>query len=260
MRSEKLRGTLTAFGGCGMPGQDQARLEQTKLCSTCSEFIHVDAKKCKVCESYQDWRRFLPLGSMLLPMLVALVSVLGLVTPIVANALRDQNSAMAGYWQAMANNRAFIVVTNDGIRPGSLVAVRLTRREVSGTDLPGRYDFQVEPQVVRPGESRQITVELGAIRCQLDQASEFLWDDRSPRIVPTFQIKFRDFQGHIREERFEPRLSDILRSTQAGWQSCAAERVDQLGLGPTAQLVSRVRRECPRPLRGSAAGGGHGCW
>jgi hypothetical protein len=234
----------------------------TKPCSTCHEPIHPKARKCKVCETYQDWRRYLQVSSLVLALLVALVSVVGWTAPVVVTALTEQNSHMEAYFQALANNRAFIMVTNTGVRPGSVISVRLVARDPGENVFhQEREYFHLEPIVVRAGESNQITLDLaGAPRCYLDQATAFLWEDTAPHVVPSFLVRVRDFRGGQVAIRFDPELVDILRSGGPDWHACAARIVQEIGSEPTAALTQAVRRECDRPPEGTRSGGGSSCW
>jgi hypothetical protein len=237
----------------------------TRPCRTCFEPIHVSARKCKVCESYQDWRRYLQVSSLVLALLVALVSVVGWAAPVVITAFREQNSHVEAYFQALANNRAFIMATNTGMRPGSVVSVRLVDGQPGQNPFfRERGDFQLEPIVLGPGESKQITLNLeGGPRCALDGAAAFLWEKAPPHVVPSFVVQVRDYRGgQLRMVRFEPRLVDILRSGGPGWHACAAQIVEQLGNSPSTILAQKVRGQCHRPeiSPGGGSGNSNSCW
>jgi hypothetical protein len=51
------------------------------VCKICKKSIPVSAKVCTECDHYQDWRRFLTIGSSSLSLIIALISVIGLTAP-----------------------------------------------------------------------------------------------------------------------------------------------------------------------------------
>lgn len=67
----------------------------SKHCIECRSEIPDGAMKCVHCNAYQTWRRHIRFSSTFLPLLVALVSVSGLVIPIIGNAIRDRDSNLA---------------------------------------------------------------------------------------------------------------------------------------------------------------------
>ena len=56
--------------------------ESKKHCRMCYALMPISARKCTVCQSYQDWQRYLSGSSVVLSLLVALVSVLTFALPI----------------------------------------------------------------------------------------------------------------------------------------------------------------------------------
>lgn len=59
------------------------------FCCECKEPIEMGAKKCIHCNSYQNWRRYMPLSSDVLALLIALLSILTVGAPIVADAFSN---------------------------------------------------------------------------------------------------------------------------------------------------------------------------
>lgn len=51
-----------------------------KKCKVCISEIPLTAKKCLYCGSYQDWRRYIELGNTSIALLIALITVLGLLS------------------------------------------------------------------------------------------------------------------------------------------------------------------------------------
>jgi hypothetical protein len=56
-------------------------MSNNPVCKVCKKSIPISAKVCTECSHYQDWRRFLTLGSSSLSLIIALISVIGLTAP-----------------------------------------------------------------------------------------------------------------------------------------------------------------------------------
>lgn len=128
-------------------------------CSTCREQIQRGAKKCKTCDSYQDWRRFLNMSSSVLALLVALVSVLSFATPIAVNMLRKDGSNLTITLQAVQARNIYFLASNSGNRPGGIGDAQL-RLHYGSTTLRIPLYRTGEPPFIMPGASRQIFYTL----------------------------------------------------------------------------------------------------
>jgi hypothetical protein len=112
-------------------------------CTTCLEPIWIGAKKCTLCDSYQDWRRFLTFSSTVLALLVSLVAV----------STTAFSIAMGGIWRysdvhiysrpIAENGHVYFLVTNKGTRPATAEFVTITL----DTDHPKYFWLHL----VRPG-------------------------------------------------------------------------------------------------------------
>ncbi len=92
-------------------------MEQEKNCLECAEPIKFAAKKCPHCGSYQSWTARLPINKSILALTVALVAVLGLVIPILKDALTPDNSDVSIKYINRADVSIPIIVSNKGNRP-----------------------------------------------------------------------------------------------------------------------------------------------
>ena len=115
--------------------------ESTKRCVECAAPIRVRAKKCTECDTYQDWRRYLPFSSTVLSLLIALFFVVGLSVPPIIGVLREQN---ANLHEAIISGRAGsiqegpeyvpalcvdLLITNSGKLPGVVKAVAVKLKD-----------------------------------------------------------------------------------------------------------------------------------
>lgn len=173
--------------------QDEVSTENqqsaTISCSTCREQIQSGAKKCRVCDSYQDWRRFLNMSSSVLALLVALVSVLSFAAPIAVNMLRKDGSNITITLQAVQGRRVYFMASNSGNRPGGVGDAKLT---VQYGDHIENFDLYRtgEPPFIMPGASRQISYTLSNHQQQSIENSE-----PRPRNQTRFAIEAIEFDG-----------------------------------------------------------------
>jgi hypothetical protein len=63
-------------------------------CLVCREDIQEGAKKCIHCDSYQDWRRYFSVGTVVLSLLIALFSVLTTLIPVVLDAFHTPRAKL----------------------------------------------------------------------------------------------------------------------------------------------------------------------
>jgi hypothetical protein len=90
-----------------------------KACKICSEPIPANAKKCRHCGSFQDWRGNVTVGSEVLALLVALLSVATVAVPVLRDNLFPNSSLTFSFVGADANHIS-LVATNPGNRPGAV--------------------------------------------------------------------------------------------------------------------------------------------
>lgn len=77
------------------PTVPQGAIQATVPCLACRSQIPAGALKCVHCDSYQGWRRHLEISSLALSLLVALVSVSGIVVPALIKAVDRPASEVA---------------------------------------------------------------------------------------------------------------------------------------------------------------------
>ena len=146
------------------------------VCKICCKPIEPAAKKCTQCNSYQSFfGRYLGFSSHVLALLVALVSVLGFVIPIVADALqRDRvqvvGSLMSSKSLATADDgqhrlELSFVLFNDG-NVSFVVSPRMQFRwETPKIGMAGTLELKDEDSdasglILGPGESRILRFTL----------------------------------------------------------------------------------------------------
>jgi hypothetical protein len=97
-----------------------------KMCVACGSLMPSIAKKCTVCSSFQDWRRYLPFDATILALLTALVSVLSTSFPNFVRWVEGKHSETNINWgHDDTTGGLFLLVANDGERPASIIEVSL---------------------------------------------------------------------------------------------------------------------------------------
>ena len=140
----------------------------TKPCVVCAEPINAAATKCIHCQSEQGiLRRRVGMSSTVLSLLVALVSVTGVVVPSLIKLLSVSDSDLHFTIAGTATNTIFALVSNDGPMTGAAGMLQLI---VNG----GRLNIFLTPPndipvLVEPGKAVLI---------------KFHWDKRGPSVIP----------------------------------------------------------------------------
>jgi hypothetical protein len=123
------------------------------LCSICKHEMPVGAVKCVECGSYHNWRRFLGMGSTVLGLLVALVSVLAFAIPIWNETLVPKKMKPHVVLMNVADDgSAIFSISNAGTAPGALQLMAIGRDKiVANFDLSALYAGDA---LLEPGESQ----------------------------------------------------------------------------------------------------------
>lgn len=109
-----------------------------KACVECGSAIPLLAKKCKECDSYQDFRRYTALSSTVLGLLVALVSVLSLGLPPVIRLLSSkmhESDIYAAVVETTSRTEMAFFVSNVGSGPGAVRNVHVWKDGLDSTML-----------------------------------------------------------------------------------------------------------------------------
>jgi len=201
--------------------------------------------KCKTCGSYQDFRRHLNFSSTVLALLVALASVLTFLIPILADLFTPDDSLVEVQYQGSQQDRAYFIATNSGVRPGSVVSVKMVlSEEVSGiTDERIAARFEMAPMVVEPGSVKTFSVGLeGEPRLIIDQLQYAAWENnvaKEPVSLPhiEFWINVRDFAGsEINQFKVAPFPNNLLLSGTTEFHQCAGSIAWADWNGPTSNF------------------------
>ena len=123
--------------------------EGTKHCMVCGEPISLLAKKCIHCNSDQGRvRQKLGFGTNFLSMSVALVSVMGVVVPLLVESATPDDSHLIFSLQHATETELFVIVSNQGREPGTVALAYLQVR--GGKNIRLRSSERTPVQIVEP--------------------------------------------------------------------------------------------------------------
>lgn len=132
----------------------------SKSCRECAAQVPANAKICKECKSYQDWRRYLVFSQTTLVLLVALFSVIAAASPHMVKLLTPYNSRLTGTFVDFRKGRSVFLLSNDGRAPGTAVDGTLAfesrpSEETTGFTLSLSSDEQT---IIPSGETRLVSI------------------------------------------------------------------------------------------------------
>lgn len=122
----------------------------TKRCLTCAEPINVASRKCVHCGAEQSplRQKLGGIGTNFLSMSVALVSVLGVVVPLLIESATPDNSHLVFSLQHATETELFVIVSNQGREPGTVAMAILQVR--GGNSVQLRSSEHTPVQIVEP--------------------------------------------------------------------------------------------------------------
>jgi hypothetical protein len=166
---------------------NQPRGSETKPCRICNEEIRINAHYCIHCNNWQDWRAGLGISNTALSLIVAIIAVLTAGVPIIKSALTPMNSRFSFAVQDVTQDGFSALVSNQGIRPGTLRHDATLYIEEKGTAMSGTYNASVTNNaseiVVEPGKSTLVNFKFvtplygNNVKLLLDSNSVFAGPD-----------------------------------------------------------------------------------
>jgi predicted nucleic acid-binding Zn ribbon protein len=144
---------------------------QSRRCVACCKPIELGASKCTECGTYQNWRRHLDFGATVLSLLVAVISVTGLVVPILLRAFQEERSnvqvSLRGIkivpWESVGvvggdtirvdtyGVEVNLLFSNTGDKPGFVDSATLSLAGDKGPIGEARLGISPEDSLVKPG-------------------------------------------------------------------------------------------------------------
>jgi hypothetical protein len=128
-------------------------------CRVCFEPLHKGAVKCIHCGSFQNWQRFLNIGSGILSLLVALIAVLTVAVPIIKSSLTTKRPDVHFTLIKYEPKTMHIICSNLGNRSGILkqatLRILMNGGETDETKAsPVFLKWEEQDPIIKPNESR----------------------------------------------------------------------------------------------------------
>lgn len=175
----------------------------TKPCQMCAEPIQLDAKICKHCDAFQDWRAWISTSQATLALIIALISVIGSAGPGLFKAIRGENSQLTGVFQSFVNRKAIFIVTNTGTRPGSVadahVFITSDNETVGGASLEIPLLAEKASDHLIPASNSTALILGSAEESTQEVIRGFTNPDLPPRLC-SLNIKLIEFSGEIKRQ------------------------------------------------------------
>jgi hypothetical protein len=137
---------------------------RTKHCRICGEDIKEAARFCIHCKNWQGWRAELGISNTALSLVVAIIAVLTAAIPVIKDALTPQNSRFAFAVQRVTKDGFSALVSNQGIRPGTLLHEATILIKAKGSEQVGTYNAipksAIEEIVIEPGKSMHVDFQF----------------------------------------------------------------------------------------------------
>ena len=154
-------------------------------CDTCREPIRADALKCIKCDSYRDWRRFLPASASTLALVIALISVISSLGPGILRMIEGERSALTVSYVAPMNDGILLLASNPGTRPAIV-------HRISPVEQQNFIAFELKPKdepiVIGAGQVRIIGCILRVIDDPDGAYAAFGKQDKHPIYVHATQF------------------------------------------------------------------------
>jgi len=137
---------------------------QKHYCLFCRKEIHCKATKCPECGSFQNWRRNVNLSITLLSLVIALVSVSGIVVPIIQQSLTDPRSNISLEFAFVDDSYAYLYLANSGARPALIESLVLKIGSYTVDFQPSRIGNTDDEKVASSLETDILRLERQHIR------------------------------------------------------------------------------------------------
>lgn len=198
--------------------------EQSR-CIACAREMASGAVKCAQCGSFQNWRRHLQFSATVLSLVVAIISVSGLVVPLLVKTFQQETSAVKVTFRSATINswesggaagadevrvdaygiRVRILVTNTGNKPGFVESAVVKLEGADGPIAEAVLRISSSHAVVKPGTFALIDVRS---RLQVLEDEAFPFGMVSKNSPPSVDVQaarliVNTIQHDLQEETLE---------------------------------------------------------
>ncbi|MBV7489597.1 hypothetical protein [Pseudomonas sp. PDM30] len=165
---------------------------QSALCKQCRNPIPSSARICSKCNSYQDWRSFVPFSTTALALLTALISVMGIAAPALHKLVHTPHSQAALTMPSVDGTTLRVIAVNSGDAPASLIRAWVDSDYLAAaTKVRLRNDADA---IIQPG-NKLLTFDVvplldedDSYRSSLEMLSYIIQKKPGPRTEVRFHI------------------------------------------------------------------------
>ncbi|WP_177344608.1 hypothetical protein [Pseudomonas sp. PA1(2017)] len=189
----------------------------TDRCKQCRQEIPADALICANCNSYQDWRSFIPFSNTALALLTALISVAGIAIPSVYNLVHKPRSDAYLSMPSVDGTTLRVVALNNGDAPASIIKAWVDSEYLAAaTKIRLRND---EDAIIHPG-SQLLTFDViplldedDSYRGSIEMLSYYMRNEPPPRTEIRFHVLQSDGRFQIQAINLDAgKLFNLLRA------------------------------------------------
>lgn len=198
--------------------------EQLEPCKLCRHPIPNGAKICSTCNSYQDWRRLIPFSTTVLALLIALISVLGIVIPPLYKIIHTPQSKALLTMPSVDGTTLRITAINNGDAPASLIKAWVESEYLAGaTKVRLRNDADA---LIQPGHKLLVfdiiplLDEEESYRNSLEMLSYVVQEKPAPRTEIRFHVLQSD--GRFAIQSFPLDKEQLFKLFRANADRCSA--------------------------------------
>jgi hypothetical protein len=158
---------------------------ENKHCKTCYTEIAVKAKKCTHCDSFQNWRKNLILSSNILVLVIALLSISGLVIPLIKAAFEADISNVKVRSYVITEDGISLLCVNSDNKPGYIsnckieIKDRSTGRVFRDFNLDLRYPSNSRVVNKKDLEEKYYSIKTDFFMKEIDKFSNSFKDSLS---------------------------------------------------------------------------------
>jgi ribosomal protein L40E len=190
---------------------------QVALCKQCKNEIPIEAKICSECNSYQDWRSFIPFSNIALALITALISVVGIAGPSLYKVVHTPHSEASITMPSVDGTTLRVVAINRGDAPASLGRVWVDSEYLAAaTNIRLRNDSDA---IIQPG-SKLLTFDIIPLLDEDDSYGESLkmmslviQNKAAPRTEIRFQLLQSDGRFVVQKASLDAeQLFQLLRA------------------------------------------------
>jgi hypothetical protein len=165
-------------------------------CKQCKSIIPRGAVICSTCNSYQDWRSFIPFSNTALALVTALISVIGIATPTIYKIIHTPQSQATLSMPSIDGTTLRIVAVNKGDAPASLIRAWVDSEYLAAAT---KIRLKNDADALIPPGSKSLTFDVvplldedDSYRSSMEMLSYVIKKEPAPRTEIHFDVMQSD--------------------------------------------------------------------